>query len=307
MSASRTPHSFAQWGLRAVFAAADVVAPRLGSRLAHRLWFTAPPRPPRDPLPDGGQPFTIAWQGRTIRGTVWGCGPVVYLVHGWGGRGSQLAGFVEPLVALGHSVVMFDAPGHGDSDDGPSGRRTHAVEFGQVLDEVFTRFGPAETVIAHSLGALGTMLALRHGWLSTNRLVLLAPLVGVPEALNRLQHLLGFGERTRGHLDRRVAEFVGLPAADLDVKALARQLGSIPTMVVHDRNDRQLPYAEAVELVMSLPDVRLVSTEGLGHRRILRDSWVINEVLTFAQRRVSPVATRTRHSPPVSRQPSGVR
>lgn len=308
MSASRTPRPLAQRALRLLFALAEVVAPGLGSRWAHRLWFTTPPRPRRDPLPEAGEPFVINWRAGAIRGHAWGSGPVVYLVHGWGGRGSQLTGFVEPLVALGHSVVMFDSPSHGDSDDGPSGRRTHAVEFGQALDEVFIRFGPAETVIAHSLGALGTMLALRYGWLSTNRLVLLAPMVAVSEAVDRLQDLLGFGERTRERLDPRVAGFVGLPVADLDAKLLARQLPPIPTLVVHDRNDRQLPYAEAVELVMSLPDVRLVSTEGLGHRRILHDRAVITAVTEFVQRpRLSPVAPRTRHSPPVSRQPSGVR
>ncbi len=291
-----------------MFAVADVVAPALGSRLAHRLWFTAPSRPQRDALPKAGEAFAVTWRGREIRGHVWGSGPVVYLVHGWGGQGSQLSGFVEPLLALGYSVVSFDAPGHGDSDDGPSGRRTHVVEFGPALDEVFTRFGPAEVVIAHSLGALGTMLALRYGWLSTNRLVLLSPMVGVRESLDRLQHLLGFGARTRNHLDRRVAEFVGLPVPELDLKTQARALDPVPTLVVHDRDDRQLPYAEAVELVMSLPDVRLVSTQGLGHRRLLRDPRVITEVLEFVQRpRVSPVATRTLHSPPVSRRPSAVR
>jgi len=39
----------------------------------------------------------------------------VLLVHGWGGRGAQLASFVEPLVARGFSVLTFDAPGHGAS------------------------------------------------------------------------------------------------------------------------------------------------------------------------------------------------
>src|SRR2546427_4662875 len=37
----------------------------------------------------GGSPVSV-W--------TWGHGPVVLLVHGWGGRGAQLARFVEPLV-----------------------------------------------------------------------------------------------------------------------------------------------------------------------------------------------------------------
>ena len=45
------------------------------------------------------EPFEVESLGAAVRGHVWGEGPVVYLVHGWGGRGSQLASFVEPLRA----------------------------------------------------------------------------------------------------------------------------------------------------------------------------------------------------------------
>ena len=94
-------------------------------------------------LPEGGEPFEVESLGAAVRGHVWGAGPVVYLVHGWGGRGSQLASFVEPLLAGGFRVVMFDAPAHGDSDPGPAGPgRTHGVEFGKALDAVFARYGP---------------------------------------------------------------------------------------------------------------------------------------------------------------------
>ena len=97
---------------------------------------------------------------------MWGSGPVAYLVHGWGGNGSQLAAFVRPLLAEGFRVVLFDAPAHGDSEPGPAGPgRTHGVEFGKALDAVFAKFGPAEAVIAHSLGAISTYLTLRFGWL----------------------------------------------------------------------------------------------------------------------------------------------
>src|SRR5687768_10404331 len=47
--------------------------------------------------------------------TVWGRGPVVYLLHGWGGRSSQWSSFVEPLARAGLTAVAFDAPGHGAS------------------------------------------------------------------------------------------------------------------------------------------------------------------------------------------------
>ena len=259
-----------------------MVAPRLVARRLRDRWFTAPPRMPAHELPPGGTPFRVTSRGSVVRGTTWGEGPVVYLVHGWGGRGSQLAHLVAPLVAAGHRVVMFDAPGHGDSGSGRLGRgRTHGVELAQALDDVFCRFGPAHAVVAHSLGTLATYLALWFGWLGTGRLVLLAPLVSSTHLFDDLQAALGFGPRVRRHFDRSVAELVGLPVGEFDARVQAGHAPPVPTLVVHDRGDRQAPYDLAVLLAHSLPDARLVGTEGLGHQRLLADPRVVGEVVDF--------------------------
>ncbi|MPZ95188.1 MAG: hypothetical protein GEU96_09820, partial [Propionibacteriales bacterium] len=46
-------------GLRAAFRLAEVVAPRLGGRLAADLWFRVPPQLPAVDLPAGGSPFEL--------------------------------------------------------------------------------------------------------------------------------------------------------------------------------------------------------------------------------------------------------
>jgi pimeloyl-ACP methyl ester carboxylesterase len=267
---------------RALFRSADLVAPGVAGRIARDIWFAVPPRLSPAQLPGGGEPFEVESLGAAVRGQVWGSGPVVYLVHGWGGRGSQLGSFVEPLVAGGFRVVMFDAPAHGDSDHGPAGPgRTHGVEFGRALDAVFARFGPAHAVVAHSLGAISTYLTLRFGWLSTGRLVLVAPMVAAAPLFDQFQRTLGFGARTRRAFDRHLEEFVGIPMAEFDARHQASYVDAVPTLVVHDRGDRQTPWADSARLVTSLPDARLVTTDGLGHRRILEDSAVVREVRAF--------------------------
>jgi pimeloyl-ACP methyl ester carboxylesterase len=263
---------------------ADRVAPGPAARRARDLWFAVPPPVAPTPLPAAAVPFTVVSQGARLRGHVVGDGPTVYLVHGWGGRGDQLAGFVGPLVDAGHRVVLFDAPSHGDSGPGPAGpRHSHGVEMGRALDAVFARFGPAEAVVAHSMGAIATYLALRHGWLGTSRLVLLAPMVEAQGLVDAFQSALGFGERTRRAFEREAQAFVGIPLAEFDATHQARHVSPVPTLVVHDRADRQTPYAGAKRLVAALPDARLVTTDGLGHRRILRDPAVISEVVEFVR------------------------
>ena len=268
--------------LRTAFRVSEVVAPPVGAALATRLWMTLPPRSRDIPLPDGGTPFGVRSQGGTVRGRVYGAGPVVYLVHGWAGQAGQLGGFVGPLVERGHRVVAFDALSHGASDPGPSGPRSATgVELGKALDAVAAEFGPAAAVVAHSMGAVAGLLTLKYGWLSTDRLVLLAPMARYRTQFDVFQRFFGVGPRTRRRVDEAVTARVGVPVDEFDLAVLAGQVEPVPTLVVHDRQDRQTSYDESVDLVEGLPDARMVTTHGLGHQRLLRDPQVVETVAGF--------------------------
>lgn len=202
-------------------------------------------------------------------------------MHGWGGRGSQLAALVEPLVDAGRRVVMLDAPLHGDSEHGPAGRRrTHGLEFARALDAAFLRFGPAEAVVAHSLGTIATYLALRFGWLGTERLVFIAPMVESLSLFDAFQASLGFGPRTRRAFDRSVDDFVGVAVREFDARVQPSHVDAVPTLVIADRSDRQTRYADAVDFAESV-NAPLVTTDGLGHRRVLGNPEVVRTVVGF--------------------------
>jgi len=269
-------------GTRLFFRYAEHLAPGLAGRVFRDLWFAAPPRMADLPIPLGGRPFTVDSQGATIRGRVWGEeGPVVYVMHGWGGRGSQFGALVEPLVVAGRRVVMFDAPNHGESTQGPTGpRRTNGVEFARALDEAFLRFGPAEAIIAHSLGTIATYLALNNGWIGTQRLVFIAPMVEAQSLVGQFQAVLGFGPRTVRAFDHEVEELVGFPVGDFDARLQASRYRPMPALVITDRGDRQTPYDDVVGFAAGI-GAELVTTEGLGHRKVLRDPDVVARVVEF--------------------------
>jgi pimeloyl-ACP methyl ester carboxylesterase len=282
---------FRNLALAGFFRYGEHVAPARTGRVARDLWFSAPPRMGDLPVPEGGEPFEVLAQGHVVRGLVWGDGPVVYLVHGWGGRGSQFGALVEPLVESGLRVVMFDAPAHGDSDHGPAGpRRTNGVEFARALDAVFCEFGPAEAVVAHSMGTISTYLAMRYGWLGAERLVFVAPMVEFNGLLDQFQEALGFGPRTRRVLEREVREFVGVGVREFDARVQAAHVDPRPTLVLTDRGDRQTPYDDVVDFVETI-GVPLVTTDGLGHRKILRDPEVVRTIVEYVGRAGEQVAS----------------
>ncbi|GAA6524558.1 alpha/beta fold hydrolase [Intrasporangium sp. DVR] len=276
----------------AAFRAVDAVAPPLAAAWAYRLWFRLPPPARVAPAVDEGirellgEPFEVGLRGRRIRGWVWGEGPVVYLVHGWSGHAEQLRPLVRHLLEHGLKVIAFDGLSHGHSDAGEHGpTSSDAVELGRSLDAVAARFGPARAVVAHSMGALSTLLALRDGWLATERLVLIAPVEGVPDFLERFRALLRFGPRTERRLVARAERRTGYRISALDVGGLARQLHPRPDLlVVHDLDDRETPHGPSARLVAGWPGAQLYSSVGQGHRRIIADAAVGGAVARFAAR-----------------------
>jgi pimeloyl-ACP methyl ester carboxylesterase len=154
-----------RWASRAL----QAVAPAVAVGVAERLFFT-PPRPRASAALHNflgtGRCFELRVEHRRVVGWRWGEGPLVYLVHGWGSRGGRLEAFVRPLLEAGFGVVTFDAPGHGASGRGMSSM----PEFARAIHAVVEREGTAHAVIAHSLGAAATALAVSWG-LTAERLV----------------------------------------------------------------------------------------------------------------------------------------
>lgn len=170
------------------------------------------------------------------------------------------------------------------SDAGQHGAESSdAVELAQALDAVAAEFGPAHTILAHSLGALATLLALRDGWFTSERLVLIAPVDGVPWFTAYFRRLLGFRDRTERHTERRIEARTGYPPAELETLLLAVEVAGPELLVVQDLDDRSPGIGIASELAASWPGARYVGTRGLGHNRVLADRGVIEAVTRFVQ------------------------
>ena len=140
----------------------SAVASEAAAARAERLFLT-PPRPRRPAweveLLARAEARPMRVGARRIETWTWGTGPSVLLVHGWGGRGTQLGAFVAPLVARGFSVVTFDAPGHGASDEGV----VTIPEMTAAIHAVAASRGPLAGLVAHSAGALTATAALHEG------------------------------------------------------------------------------------------------------------------------------------------------
>jgi pimeloyl-ACP methyl ester carboxylesterase len=62
---------------------------------------------------------------------------------------------------------------------------------------------------------------------------------------------------------------------------MARQMTPPPVLLVHDRDDRETAWSGGRDLSRAWPGARLLTTSGLGHRRILSDPKVVAEAVQF--------------------------
>lgn len=262
----------------------SALAPALAAQLAERLFLT-PPRGRRlaaeiDLLATArARPMRVG--ARRIETWVWGAGPSVLLVHGWGGRGAQLGAFVDPLVARGFSVVTFDAPGHGASDSGV----VTIPEMTAAIRAVAASRGLLAGLIAHSVGATAAVRALYEG-VEAGAVVLVGPAADLASPAMRFTETLGFSRAVRERMQQRIEERVGRPWAAFDLTTLAPAL-TAPVLVIHDRGDGEVPWQHGTVITRAWRGAGMLMTDGLGHRRILRDPDVVAAAVAFVAARTA--------------------
>lgn len=264
--------------LRAGNAVLGRVAPDAAADVARRLFFSPrrhAPRPWERAAEQSGERLTVAANLRALR---WGRrdDPIVLLLHGWEGRATQWARFVGPLLAAGKQVVALDGPAHGQSP----GREAHVLEFARAVLATGATLGPLDAAVGHSMGGSAIAVALSQG-LRARRAVLLASPSSVAGVIDRFIGLVGLPPAAARRFGRQVERTVGLTPEHLDVADLGRRLGHVGALVVHDPADAEIPYADGAAIAAAWPGARLLTVEGVGHRRILADDDVVDAVTGF--------------------------
>lgn len=258
----------------------DRVAPVTSTRVVEDLFLH--PRRPRRPveeriLLEGATVSTVYSQGHFLKTWSWGQGPVVLLVHGWEGRGSQLAHSVTQLTEAGFRVVAFDGPAHGDSE----GERCSVFDLANAVRDVAGAVGPVHLVVAHSFGAMATAVALRRG-LRVRRALFLAPGALSDDAPHRFARLMGVPTAPLKRIFWKMDDRHGIHWTELRYSRIGRGL-TTPLLVIHDLDDDEVPLWKVRQLVDHWPGATLRLTEGLGHRRLLRHPSVIDRVVSYAR------------------------
>ncbi len=269
--------------LRLGFRVGGHLSPTIAGRLACKIWFT----PPRFKLParekitlDSAKLSHHQIAKNSIVSFSWGDKnpdtPLVLLVHGWSGRGTQLGSFVQPLLDAGYRVLSFDAPAHGKS----SGKQTDLYEFADVILALQKHYGDIHAAITHSFGGPCIANAIQRGF-KTNRIVSISPPATMKGLVEKFNDALHLPKKIRDKMQQQIEKSYSKDIWEELSMANTMKGVAIPGLLIHDTNDTDIPWQEGEAVAHAWHDAKFIKTSGLGHRRILRDEFVIKTTVAY--------------------------
>ncbi len=272
---------------RLALAASQKLSHGLAVRFAQRLFLT--PLPPRSLRP--ATPWQAGWKierwpFEDAALTVYAQpaaphGPVALLVHGWGGHAGQLLPLAEALAQQGLRPVLLEMPAHGRS----TGSVGSLPQFARAIDYAAGRLQQdghrLGLLAAHSMGASAAAYVASRG-LAIDRLVLLAPVASPRAYTHYFAAVFGLAEPTRAAMQKRIEAREGALMRQFDAQAVAPRI-RVPTLVVHDRGDGVNAFADGQAYAQAIAGAQLVPTDGLGHRKLLKDPATLARIVLFAR------------------------
>jgi pimeloyl-ACP methyl ester carboxylesterase len=202
----------------------------------------------------------------------------ILLVHGWSGRGTQLFKIADALLQKNYKTISFDAPAHGRS----SGSSTIMTEFIASIIEIDKIHGPFDGIVGHSLGGMSVLNAIKKG-MKVNKAIIIGSGDVVSDIINdfiaKLKLDPKIGISLRSHFEEKYKDDMNNYAASHAAKEV-----NIPVLVIHDEDDPEVPVSAAHNIHNHLKKGELLITNGLGHRKILGNSKVIEATIEFLEK-----------------------
>ncbi len=228
-------------------------------------------------VPKAIEQLSINTQQGDIHAYKTGRGPMVLLVHGWGGGAHHFFPLMLGLAQCGFMALSFDHMGHGQSDKKAATLKQFILTTNQILDYANRKSTEGlYAVIAHSTGCLAVANA-------TEALVKDKPLFFISPVFNyklHYEHLLKRLKLSNKLQSQYLEEFNRNYKSQYKKYELSTHLDKYAdvTVIAHDKNDTENPAEESIRFCSTHPLTRLLVTSDYDHMRIINSESVWQEL-----------------------------
>ncbi|MCA9905938.1 MAG: alpha/beta hydrolase, partial [Anaerolineae bacterium] len=158
---------------------------------------------------------------------------------------------------------------------------TNVADYGDAVIEAIRQTGPHHVIVAHSFGALATLLALAEDpGLQPAKMVALAPMTHIDQHIHLFNHLMNTSPEVDRRFRQQIATCVGRSLERCSAERAVASL-TLPALVIHDMDDQIIPFAAGKRLASGWRQATFIATETLGHRRLLTHPEVAEAIVTF--------------------------
>lgn len=207
----------------------------------------------------------------------------IILSHGWADTSQCFKQLIPVLVEQGYLVAAIDHIGHGKS----TGNKAHLASFIEtkrlLIEHLNNQRVTIKGIVGHSMGAVAA-LNLSRLELSNKKIVLIASPIKFFELMFEKIEQVGISRQFAIRVLERITKQYDLIWQHLSPENQRSKL-DLDITFIHDKKDRYAPFSH-IENFLGENNQALITTEGLGHSRILGDTKVvntINQVLTANQ------------------------
>lgn len=265
--------------MRLAFSTLGPIFPKLMGNWAYRLWFTTVRfKTPSHEIEAGNSAkrSILEVNGTPVSILTWGQGPLILFIHGWSGRGTQVAPFLDDLISNGYCVISFDGPAHGETP----GNKTNILEMSKVVLAINEKYGPFQAAITHSFAGMIIAYAMSKG-VRLKKVVSISPPDSMDTVTNIIRHSLTIPDRAMKVMQDKAVCYFGSEFSEKistinNVKNLATK-----ALIIHDQDDEDVPWQSGQAIADAYKNAKFIRTRGLGHRRIIRDPDVIKATVEF--------------------------
>jgi len=214
----------------------------------------------------------------------------IICVHGWDGRGFNYFKFIPKFQEKGFRVLTPDFPRHGKTGGVESGCHV----FGHSINALIRYVNAPVYVLAHSLGNGAFCINYGISNETEKKLVKRYAGIAIPDKFTDIveifENMIGIARRCHPYFLAENNKNLGFDISKMVFGEIINNY-NIPTLLIHDKKDKELDFNKACLSANLLPHKNykvngqikpcFYKSEGLGHRRILRDDDIVDRVVEF--------------------------
>jgi pimeloyl-ACP methyl ester carboxylesterase len=206
-------------------------------------------------------------------------GDLVLLVHGWESNAGSMSKFAFRFAEMGYRVVAFNLPGHAQYETSS----TNLLECFTSMNEVLDHLNPTNpiSVVSHSFGSAVTANALSRSKYEVDRLVILTTPNKIEDIFLEFKRIVALGDKAYASMLNITQQLLGEPLSNLDVVYNLNKIQYKELLLIHDENDRILPYSNSKTIHENTRDSSIVTLEKVGHYKMLWFDEVIEQAVSF--------------------------